>query len=329
MADVLEPVAAGLWSVRVPIPKSPLRYVFAYVFETRCGPVVVDPGWNAEESYAVLVDALVEIGASVSALYGILVTHHHRDHSGLALRLASESGAYIGMHQADLEILRYPMWFADRIVAGELAADGVPADIEAQIHAASLERFPPVVPVRAARSLRDGEMADLPGWHVRAIWTPGHTPGHLCFLVEGHDGPLLLTGDHVLPRITPNVGITSEKNRNPLRDYRASLLKVLSLAADSQVLPAHEWPFADLPARIREIEEHHDARLAEVRALLTEGPLTTWQLANALTWKNPWTTLDPLGQRSALNETRAHVAFLRDRNEVVTTGEPLRVHALA
>ena len=60
---------------------------------------------------------------------------------------------------------------------------------------------PPVLP---DRNLSDGQRVDVPGWDVRAVWTPGHSPGHTCFNV-GDD--VLLSGDHVLPEITPHIGL--------------------------------------------------------------------------------------------------------------------------
>ena len=51
--------------------------------------------------------------------------------------------------------------------------------------------------------IEDGDKPEMPGWDVTAIWTPGHSPGHLCFYESGQR--LMLSGDHVLPRITPNI----------------------------------------------------------------------------------------------------------------------------
>jgi Metallo-beta-lactamase superfamily len=67
----------------------------------------------------------------------------------------------------------------------------------------------------------DGAMLDLPGWSVRAVWTPGHTQGHLCLYDTGHR--LLFSGDHVLPRITPGVGVHPAEESDVLGDFLASL----------------------------------------------------------------------------------------------------------
>jgi glyoxylase-like metal-dependent hydrolase (beta-lactamase superfamily II) len=328
-SSTVEALAPGLWSVRVPIPDNPLGFVFTYVFETTSGPVLVDPGWDAEESYRVLADALVAIGSGVASVYGVLVTHHHRDHSGLAPRVAASSAANVAMHEADADILRDPTWFLNRINQDELEADGVPAPVIDAMREQSMERFPRLEPAQGIRHLGDGELADVPGWRVETIWTPGHTPGHLCFVVHLADRRLLLSGDHVLPRITPNVGLTSRLNANPLLDYRTSLRRVLDAAPDAEVLPAHEWRFTGLPGRVVEIEQHHDARLAETLAVLSSGPMTAWQVATTLTWKRPWTHLDALGQHSALNEARAHLAYLHAQGRLTVDADGDRTYRIS
>jgi glyoxylase-like metal-dependent hydrolase (beta-lactamase superfamily II) len=113
----------------------------------------------------------------------------------------------------------------------------------------------------------DGREVDVPGWDLRTVWTPGHSPGHVCFYSERHR--LLLSGDHVLPRITPNIGVHTQQFPNPLGEYLESLLQVQNLGVD-EVLPAHEYRFAGLGARLDEIITHHAERLAEIERLIDE-----------------------------------------------------------
>jgi glyoxylase-like metal-dependent hydrolase (beta-lactamase superfamily II) len=321
-APLAEELTPGLWSIRVPIPDSPLRFTFVYVFATDGGPVLVDAGWNAAEAYETLDAGLRSIGSAVASVYGVLVTHHHRDHAGLVPRIVRESGAYAAAHPADAEILREPSWFRGRIDIEELGADGVPEATVVAMQAASAARFPPLEPVNRIRELADGEPADVPGWDVRVVWTPGHTPGHCCFQVVRGDRVFLLSGDHVLPRITPNIGLTSIGNVNPLRDFRRSLRKVAELAPDAEVLPAHERRFSGLAQRVVQIEAHHDVRTRELVEILEQGPKTPWEIARELTWRHPWDSLDPLGQLSALNEARAHLALLADEGHIVSSEIP-------
>ena len=65
--------------------------------------------------------------------------------------------------------------------------------------------------------LDDGDALDLPGRRVRVVWTPGHTPGHICLYDADHG--VLLTGDHLLPRISPNIGLTPGSMDSPLASY--------------------------------------------------------------------------------------------------------------
>ncbi len=117
--------------------------------------------------------------------------------------------------------------------------------------------------------LEHGDLIDVPGLRLRAVWTPGHTPGHLCFHDETHD--LLLTGDHVLPRITPNVS-SYDMTSNPLDDYLASLAKLRGIQP-REVLPAHEYRFTGLDSRLDDLAEHHRERLAETADILVgAGP---------------------------------------------------------
>src|SRR5437879_8161480 len=92
--------------------------------------------------------------------------------------------------------------------------------------------------------VEDGEEIELAGELYRVFWVPGHSDGQVVFLRE-RDG-VFLAADHVLPRITPNVGLYSQGDRmNPLGDYLASLRKVEPLPA-SLVLPGHGEAFEGL-----------------------------------------------------------------------------------
>src|SRR5258708_40261664 len=82
-----EQLDQGLWALPVPIPANPLRYVTVYVFGTGEGLVLIDAGWGAEESWRALQAGLESIGAGVADVRGVLVTHMHFDHVGLAGRV--------------------------------------------------------------------------------------------------------------------------------------------------------------------------------------------------------------------------------------------------
>lgn len=122
-------------------------------------------------------------------------------------------------------------------------------------------------------TFEDDEDMSLGDATLRAVHTPGHTPGHCCFYHEASGA--VFTGDHILKRITPNPGIhfhdeDSEKRFHSLPEYLRSLRKVLDLNA-KRVLPAHEEEIYDLPASVERLEHHHDRRSEKVLEAVVEG----------------------------------------------------------
>ncbi|MHB8594760.1 MAG: MBL fold metallo-hydrolase, partial [Acidimicrobiales bacterium] len=273
--DVLPPVEQvrpGLWSIPVPIPDNPLRYVLVYAFELDSGVAIVDAGWNTEDAWTALNLGLEHAGGSIADVRCVLVTHIHPDHYGLAGRVREESGAWIGLHPDDAEMLQARYMETDDLLARMrvfLQEAGVPADKLPDLNMASMMIRSQVTMAEPDVLFEDGRLVDVPGWDLQTVWTPGHSPGHVCFYSQHHR--LLLSGDHVLPRITPNIGVHTQQFPNPLGDYLESLLKVHNLEVD-EVLPAHEYRFADLRPRLDEIIIHHADRLAEIETLLRSYP---------------------------------------------------------
>ena len=215
----VEQLTGDLWSIPVPIPDNPLRYVSAYAFGTGEGLVLIDAGWGTEESWQSLQAGLRSIGAGIADVRGVLVTHMHFDHIGLAGRVRQASGAWIALHPADHAVLARPDYRdADLAVAREaefLCGLGAsPAEAAAAVGTAGeWEKYTSIA--LPDRLIMDGELADVPGWKLRAVHTPGHTPGHLCFVDER--SRRLFSGDHVLPRITPNISV---QRADPVRPAR-------------------------------------------------------------------------------------------------------------
>jgi glyoxylase-like metal-dependent hydrolase (beta-lactamase superfamily II) len=199
-----------------------------------------------------------------------------------------------------------------------------------------LPGFSPAVP---DREIFPGELIPLPGRRLRAIWTPGHTPGHVCLHLEEthpHDLPgtgRLFSGDHLLPEITPHIGLYEDPDdatvTDPLGDYLDSLERIARLTP-SEILPAHQHTFTDAPARVQALLDHHDQRLSALQALLTT-PLTPWQLAVRMEWNRPWAQI-PYGSRNiAVSEAEAHVRRLvkLGRVEAVPGSDPVTYVAVA
>jgi hypothetical protein len=88
-----------------------------------------------------------------------------------------------------------------------------------------------------------------------------------------------------------------------------------------EVLPAHEYRFADLRARLDQIIIHHADRLAEIEHLLEEHPgSTAWDISVRLTWSRPWHEIADFMQRAAVGETLAHLVLLENHGRVAREG---------
>jgi glyoxylase-like metal-dependent hydrolase (beta-lactamase superfamily II) len=321
----VERVRPGLWSVPVPIPNNPLRYVLVYAFETDRGPFIIDAGWNTDDAFNTLVAGLAHAGFDIADVQGVLVTHIHPDHYGLAGRVREASGAWVALHPADAALIhdRYeePSELLN-LMGSQLRRMGAPAEELNSLQNASMPVLPFVAQGRPDVLMEDGDKPDVPGWDLQAIWTPGHSPGHLCFWESGNR--LMLSGDHVLPRITPNIPFHPQAGANPLGDFLNSLDKVGAYDAD-EVLPAHEHRFVGLQDRVEELKHHHEQRFQEAIAAIRNGTDTAWGIAEHMQWSRPWNRIEGFMRRAAVGETLAHLRALEERGVLRSVdGEPVR-----
>jgi glyoxylase-like metal-dependent hydrolase (beta-lactamase superfamily II) len=337
MAQTVEH-GGGVRSIKVPIPDNPLGHTLVYVVDTDRGPVLIDTGWDDPTSWDTLTAGLTACGTTVEEIHGVVITHHHPDHHGLSGSVRDASGAWIAMHAADTAIVRRTRgtgpdrWFS--YMRDRLTAAGAPEEHLALLRTPTRPRaLPGFSPALPDREIVPGELLDLPGRRLRAIWTPGHTPGHVCLhLEEAHPAQLaghgrLFSGDHLLPEISPHIGLYEDPDddtvTDPLGDYLDSLERVGRLAP-AEILPAHQYAFNDSAGRVRELLDHHESRLTGLLALLAE-PLTAWQLAERMEWNRPWDHI-PFGSRNiAVSEAEAHLRRLvkLGRAEAAAGGEPV------
>lgn len=321
----VERVRPGLWSIPVPIPSNSLRYVFVYLFETDRGPYIVDAGWNTDEAFDALSAGISHAGSSIDAVQGVLVTHIHPDHYGLAGRVREASGAWIALHPADAALIeaRYdePTDLLERVGA-MLRRVGAPADELDSLQNASMPVRPLVDAVQPDVLIEDGERPEVPGWDLQALWTPGHSPGHLCFWEPANE--VMLSGDHVLPRITPNISFHPQAGADPLGDFLRSLTKLQGWNS-SEVLPAHEHRFVGLDRRLDELAAHHEQRFLEVIGAIRDGTVTAWDIAARMHWSRSWDRIEGFMRRAAVGEAMAHLRALEVRGVVrEVLGEPSR-----
>lgn len=314
--DVTE-VAPGVLRCMLPVDLPGLGHVNCYAVEDRRGWAVIDPGLAEVASCTALEARLRQAGADVRHVHTVVVTHSHPDHFGAADWVRHRSGADLVAHTSFSSA-----WDPGPDGEPELqAADpGTDPGDDAGAPPPWVRTTPwggtawaPVDPDRPpawattlpvpTRRLADADTVELGGRPWVAIHTPGHTADHLC-LFDPSTGTLL-SGDHVLPTITPHISGLVPLGSDPLARFFASLDRVAGLDGVTVALPAHGHPFTDVAARADAIRVHHEGRLAALRAASAEaGPATVPELARRLFRSRSW---GPLAE----SETYAHLEHLR------------------
>ncbi|MGA9872944.1 MAG: MBL fold metallo-hydrolase [Rhodococcus sp. (in: high G+C Gram-positive bacteria)] len=325
-------IGDGIYRIPVPITDNPLGHTLVYALESPGGLVLVDAGWDDDNAWHGLTSGLDAIGHSISDVEGVVLTHFHPDHIGLCGRVRQASGAWIAMHEADHSQFRGMIaprgdeWFARE--ASNMAAAGAPeSDIAAW---QNIRLQPPTGPESEPdRLLVDGQAIALTGRELRAVTTPGHTPGHVCFHLA--DADVMFTGDHVLQKTTPHVGnfVYPLEERDALAEFMSSLNRVQTMNV-TRGLGAHGIEIGDVSARAAELVKHHEERLEHLSAAFADDEITVWQVAERMEWYKPWSDISPLGKTMALSEAAAHLRHLVARDVVaqVPGSSPARFAAV-
>jgi glyoxylase-like metal-dependent hydrolase (beta-lactamase superfamily II) len=307
-------VFPGIYWIKNPIglAGASLSHVNSYLAHGEDGYLLIDTGWNTEESFDEIQNSLEEIGASIKDISQVLVTHIHPDHYGMAGRIQKLSGAQIYLHEIENSAIdsRYVnMGALLGQIAEWLTHNGVPPTETGDIRDASLEIVDLVVTANPDVILRGGETITTGEFTFNVLWTPGHSSGHVCLYEP--EKKVLISGDHILPTITPNIGRHPQSADNPLGMYLESLNEIRRLDV-SLVLPGHDEPFTGLVPRIDEIIHHHEQRNREILTAVSSQPRTAFEIAEYMTWGTnaSWRDLPPLHRRMAIFETIAHLEYM-------------------
>lgn len=305
----VEVIASGIHSVPVVFPENPMRYTLSYVLLDGDECVVVDPGFDSDEGHRQLLDALARLDVGPGEISGIVATHFHTDHLGMAARLARDSGAWIALGENERRNITA---FEDAqeesaLDQARMRSWGVPEDRVAEAAMSPQGLLDMRMLPDPDRRLGDGDTLAVAGRNWRIMETPGHTPGHICLWDD--DGDLVLSGDHVLPRISPNVSLEIRGDADPLRHNIESLQRIAG-NDHYEVCPAHEYRFRGVGLRARALEDHIAERSREVLEVLGKGAPTVHEVARQLTWSRGWESLGWLQFRLALSETAAHIRYL-------------------
>jgi len=308
--------APGIFRLVLPLPFPGLKHVNAYLMagddrDTLFDCGIFDPSPERNQGWDDLIEAFGAAGSSLDRLERLVVTHPHIDHYGMAARIVEETGCELWMHEEsvkELEAYRDPELAALRVK--EMLADhGVgPEDIDELAAFEDWRGFITGV-VEPTHPVTGGETFTVRDRDWKVVHTPGHSRSHVC-MWSGSDR-ILVSGDHLLPAITPHIDFRRGERADPLGEFLESLGRIEQLNP-ALVLPGHGRPFEDGAERARAVGRHHDRRLGSILQVIRHEPHTASEITDEIFGRS----LLNFERRLALGEALAHIAYLVRRGEV-------------
>ena len=315
-----------IYQLRLPLPYA-LNHVNLYLLRGAAGWTVIDTGLNTAESRAGWQMAMEMLALNATTVQQIILTHVHPDHYGLAGWLQQQwvnpktgESPPIFASAREIEIAQ-ETWHKQEDWLQSLTpfwvTCGVPQPIAQKVSEATastrnlMNPLPShVQPIDESQPIRLGDR------QMKVIHSPGHSDGQLIFFDE-RDG-LLLVGDHVLQKITPNISRWPGSEPNPLGRYLNSLNSLLDLPVQ-QAFPGHRAILTDWRGRITELLHHHDERI-EMSAKAVAEPVTVYE-ASRLIFNHDNFSMHEV--RFAVTETLAHLEHLQAEGRIRRSGEDL------
>lgn len=317
----LRAIAEDIYRLVLPLPFA-LNSVNIYLLRGDDGWTVLDCGLHTPEAAALWARACAELGIQPADIARIVLTHAHPDHYGMAGKIQAEAaaaGRHLPVHLTATESrFAEQMWKSApsrEIMRAHLRLGGMPgAEIAIVADAEDFTRKRTNPQADFVAALQPGRVFRLGNRSCLVIHAPGHCDGQAIFYDEADR--LLFCGDHVLIKITPNIGLWPGTLADPLGRYLASLEELSALEV-RLALPGHRDLITDWRGRLVELRAHHEARLAHT-LLACERPATAYEVSDRLFDTGRFSAHE---WRFAMVEALAHLEYLEIRGRLRRSGE--------
>lgn len=321
-------VAPGIHWLRMPLPFQ-LNHINLWLLEDGDGYVIVDTGMQLEETkgyWRAIFDrfGIAHGGKPGKPVNRLIVTHFHPDHIGLGGWLVDELDTEMWISRTEWLMARMLYLDSDSVnhqsMASFYALHGLAPDIaDRMFTGGNTYRKRVAEPPYHHRRLEHGDHVTIGGRTWDIIVGTGHAPEHACLWTE--DGDILISGDQILPKITPNISVwASEPDADPLEDYLSSFAAFRHLPDAALVLPSHNLPFRGLQTRITQMIDHHLERLDRLTDGFADRHLSAAEAVPLMFRRE----LDFHQMGFAMGECLAHLAYLEGkgalRSEVQSDG---------
>ncbi|KUO71545.1 MAG: hypothetical protein APF81_11260 [Desulfosporosinus sp. BRH_c37] len=299
-------------TLRIPTP-FPVGDINCYLINN--DPItLIDCGVYSTQALVSLRNQLRNFGLELGDIRQILITHAHPDHIGLASVVQNYSKAKVYLHEKEIDKAVDRAGHLKRIEL-HLAYYGLPEDIRNDLRDYFKWELGFGQPLENFQTIEDGHMFTFDGAKLKAILTPGHAVGHLCYFEESKG--LLFSGDTMLGNITPNpviepISIEPYIRGQGLVDYIESLKKLRNLNINL-ILPGHGKPMSDIEMHFNRIANHHQERKKQIaEIILNERKITPYGIVCRL-----WPKLNkPVDRYLGISEVLGYIDLLKIEGKV-------------